>query len=258
MLPLFSTVLWILAFVCELILLAVLLKKAHYRSFPALTAMIAFDAAKDATLFFVQRYFSPHAYFVVYWSAVIPDYFLQLVLVYEITRNALLPHGRKTPRKAFIILGFFVLVSLLITAIVASHAKQGAPRWIENVIDTASLTLSLLRCLLFASITLFSNVLGLSWKNHLQRVATGLAIYSLVDFVVDYAYTVYQNTSLGRYLDYFRVVAFLISLAYWIRTLSLPEPERKPLAPQVEALVYRVHQAVIADRKILEGTKDRK
>lgn len=238
----------------QAILLYVLVSRRRIVSFPIFTIWIAYLELETIVDFFVRTTMSPHAYFVVFWAGVFPEDVLQLGVLYEIARNVLMPNNRRLPAKALWISGILISFSLLITAVAAATAKHGAPRWIDNVVNTASLSLSLLRCLLFGSITLFSNVLGISWKNHIQRIATGLAIYSLIDFVVDYGYTIHQN----KFLDYYRIVAYLISLTYWICTLSLPEPERRPLAPQVEALVYRVHRAVTADRRLLEGSKDHK
>jgi hypothetical protein len=252
MLSLINNSLGVAGLLGQTILLYVLFSRNRVLSLPMFTVWIAYLEIEAIVNLFVRTTMSTHAYFVVFWAGLAPEYILQLGVLYEIARNVLFPHHRRPPKKAFWILGTLVFLSLLISAIVFGTAKHGAPKWTDNVLNTSSVSLSLLRCLLFASITLFSNVLGLNWKNHVQRIATGLAIYTVIDFVVDYAYSIHQN----RFLDYYRVAAYLISLGYWICTLSLPEPERRPLAPQVEALVYRVHQAVTADRRLLEGSRD--
>lgn len=254
MLSAIDSVLQVAGLLGQATLLYVLLSRKRVMNFPIFTIWIAYLEIETIADALVRTTMSGHAYFVVFWALGAPEYILQLGVLYEIARNVLLPKERHFPVKSLWILGILIFFSFLITVFIATTAKHGSPGWLDNAVNTISLILSLSRCLLFASISLFSNVLGISWRNHVQRVATGLAIYSLIDFVVDYEYTVYQNNS----LDYYRIVAYLISLLYWIRTLSLPEPERKPLAPQVEALVYRVHQAVTADRKLLEDIRDRK
>jgi hypothetical protein len=238
----------------QAILLYVLFVRRRILSFPFFTIWIAYLEVETIVDFFVRTTMSPYAYFVAFWAAITPECLLQLCILYEILINVLFPNKRRPPAKSFWILGSLIFLSLLATALAVSAAKHGAPKWIDNLVNTISLAFSLSRCLLFASITLFSNVLGVNWKNHVQRIATGLSIYTVIDFVVDYAYTIDQN----NLLDYYRIAAYLISLSYWIVTLSLPEPERRPLAPQVEALVYRVHQAVTADRRLLEGSRDPK
>lgn len=252
--PLIDNLLWAAAFAGDLLLLAVLIFRGHYRNFPFFTSLAAFNVAREITLFVVRSRFSRHAYFVTYWALVIPDYLLQVGILYEIARNAVFPTRRRTPLQAFWILGALVLLSILITAWTVGTMKPTALLWINKVIDVTNLAFSLLRCLLFASVSLFSRVLGISWRNYVQRIATGLAIYSLIDFVVDYELVMHENSS----LDYYRIAAYLISLAFWICTLYLPEPKRRPLAPQVEELVYRVHRAVTSDRQALESLRNRK
>jgi hypothetical protein len=252
--PLIDNLLWASAFAGELLLLVILIFRRHYSSFPFFTSLTAFNVAREIALFVIRERFSHHAYFVTYWALVIPDYLLQVGILYEIARNALFPTHRRTPTRAFWILGILVLLSVLITAWTAGTAKAAAPLWIDKIIDVTNLAFSLLRCLLFASISVFSQVLGISWRNYVQRIATGLAIYSLIDFVVDYELMMHENST----LDYYRIAAYLISLAFWICTLYLPEPKRRPLAPQVEELVYRVHRAVTSDRQALESLRNRK
>lgn len=254
MLSAIDSILQVVGLLGQATLLYVLLSRKRALSFPIFTSWMAYLEIETIIDFLVRTTMSGHAYFLVFWALGAPEYILQIGVLYEIARNVLLPNKKNFSLKVFWVLGGLIFLSSLVTVFAVTASKHGAPGWLEGSLNTTSLILSLSRCLLFAGITLFSNVLGLSWRNHVQRIATGLAIYSLIDFVVDYEYTVYQNSS----LDYYRIVAYLISLLYWIRTLSLPEPERKPLAPQVEALVYRVHQAVIADRKLLEDIRDRK
>jgi hypothetical protein len=112
--PLIDNLLWAAAFAGDLLLLAVLIFRRHYRNFPFFTSLAVFNVAREITLFVIRSRFSRHAYFVTYWALVIPDYLLQVGILYEIARNAVFPTRRKTHLQAFCILGILVFLSILI------------------------------------------------------------------------------------------------------------------------------------------------
>src|SRR6266568_5084280 len=141
-------------------LLFVLFFRKQAASFPVFTAWIGYLTLETFGLIVFRNFASNHSYFVAYWAGAIPDYVLQLALLYEIARSVLLPNHRRTPAKAFWILGVLVFLSLLITIFVVSHARHDTLSMINSAIERTNLTFSLLRCLLFASITIFADLLA--------------------------------------------------------------------------------------------------
>lgn len=254
MYPLIDNILGMVGLLGHAILLYVLIYRKEVRVFPFFTTWIAYIELESIVDFLVRTTMPAKSYFLVYWTLSGTDYLLQLAVLYEIANNVLRPKKRQLPKTAFWILGVLSFLSLIATAVVLNITKQTAAVWFDRVTNGASFAFTLSRCLLFAGITAFSRLLGISWRSHVQRIATGLAIYSVIDFIVDYIYTSYQN----RFFDYYRIAAYTFSLAFWICTLWTPEPERKPLAPQVEELLYRVHRTVKTDRKLVESARDPK
>lgn len=208
---------WLLAFVGEVILLATLIFFRHSRSFPLFTALIALTALRDVLLFPIYRYCSKDAYFIAYWSSAIPNYFLQFGILYEIARNIFSSDKKSIPDWAARRLWALVPLSILATASIITNTKFTSHRWINNFVDSVDLTITILQTLLFLSIVAISGILKMPWKSPVQKIVTGLAIFSLIDLVSSYGYVISHLT----WFDYYHRVAYLVSLGYWIGSLTV-------------------------------------
>ena len=244
-----GNVLWAAGFLGHAALLFILLRKDRARSFPIFTSWIFFMLARSVLLFAVRSLASKHLYFNIYWSAVVPDYILQLGVLYEICGRVVLPYKKALPRMA--IYGLIVLlgVSALIASLAASFAHPATIKLLYNSILRINLAFSLLRCGVFVAITIFSDVLGLSWKHHVQRLALGLAVYSIAD-VCDDAVHALSAPSAGvlNWIDYFRAVSYLAALAIWTFSFFQKEPARGTLSPEAKVFLGTLQRRLSVGR----------
>lgn len=212
-----DTAIWTLGFSGELVLISVLIFCRYSQDFPLFTAYITFAVFRDILLFPIYNHCSPHTYFIAYWSSGIPDYLLQFGILYEITKNIFSSNQKRIPDWATYRLWILLLLSILTTAVIIANTKFTDHKWINNFVDSVDLTLTILRTLLFISIVAISGISRTPWKSPVQKIATGLAIFSIIDLAVSYGYVIYH----ALWLDYYHRIAYLISLGYWIVSLTL-------------------------------------
>lgn len=244
-----ENVLWAAGFFGHAALLYILLRKNRARTFPIFTSWIFFMLVRSMLLFAVRSLASKHVYFNVYWTAVVPDYILQLGVLYEICRLVLLPYKKSLPRIA--LYGLIVLVggSAFVAFLMASSTHPSTVKLLYSILRF-NLAFSLLRCGIFATITIFSDVLGLSWKHHVQRLALGLAVYSLGDVCVDAVRAVATpGAGIFGWIGYFRTLGYLAALAIWIFSFFEKEPARGTLSPEAEVFLGNLQRRLSVGRR---------
>ncbi len=210
--PLLDNVIWATAFFGHILLLAIIVFHRYYKLLPVFTTYMAYNIARAIFLFPAYKYLPHHTYYIVYWSAAVPDYLLQFGILYEITRNLLSTNESRREIWRSWKLWLAILFSISATILIICSIRFEEAKLLSKIIETVDLTVSVLRTLLFTSIVLLSGALSSSLKNLTQRVATGLAIFSIIDLVSTYEFAIYHD----RWLVYYQSTAYLISLGYWI------------------------------------------
>lgn len=247
-----TVVFWVAGFLAHAVLCFVLLRKGGFRSFPIFTGWIAFMLVRSIVLFIVSHWFGVRAYYNVYWSAVIPDYILQVGVLYEICRNVINAYRRSFPKTALYALGALVVLGSAASVSLATMVDMAALQVGYAAILRLNLGFSLVRCAVFAAITLFADALGLNWRHHVQRLATGLAIYSLADLSTDAIRIFVQPGSMSDHaLGYVGSAAYLTAVAVWTFSFFQEEPVRGTLSPAAEVFIGNLHRKFSLGRRNL-------
>ena len=241
-----TNVLWAAGFLGHVALVVVLLLKRRVRQFPVFTTLIAFHAFVTVLLFLISRHGSRHDYFVAYWSAAFFDYAFQIALIFEIARIVLRPTGTwvSDARRSFLLwsaLGLF-LAATFATSLGSPYAK-GLDLWEERV----TLFTSLLTCELFAAMIVTANRLGLQWRSHVVALGQGLTLWALLNLGSDVLHVLAGWKRDFALYDGIRECAYVSALLFWIVSFWLPERERAPLSPTMEAYLLALHRRVQYD-----------
>lgn len=240
-LSLLAQVLWATGF-CELLaLLLVLLVRRRWQVFPFFTTYISFQVLEAVTLYGIHRWGSNSIYFWSYWSGVLLDLLLQLTVVFELTRIVLKPTGTwvRDARRMFILLG---LAGAAVAAAIAFGLNPVRPTTLENWIEKGNLFAAMLNAQLFVAMGLSSTRLGLAWRHHVMRIASGWALWAFVGLFVEGAYSYLGPDWHGVVLDNVRIVAYQISTIYWTITLWLPEPEARTISAEMQSYLSGLQQ----------------
>jgi hypothetical protein len=247
-----DNILWAATFIGHAILFVVLLLRGRWRQFPVFTALICLNVLRTIVLFYLYRRGAYALYRWIYWFAAAADIALQIALVFEIARIVLRPTGTwvRDARASFLTWGSIgAIVALGLSYAVHPSTDTSLNDWMVR----GSLFTSLLFCELFLAMMLASHRLGLVWRNHVSSLGQGLTAWALISTIVDTAHSYFPvNSYFGpshhfSMLEHIRIYAYLGALGYWVVTLWLPEPERRPISPEMQKYLVALHAKVQYD-----------
>ncbi len=244
--PSLSNVLWAAGFFGHIALLTVLTFRQRTRKFPVFTAFIAFHVLMTSLLFLVSRSGSHHGYFLAYWSTAFLDYLFQIALIFEIARIVLRPTGTwvSDARRSFLLAGS---LGLMLAAVVAFGLGSPNAKGLDLFEERVTLFTSLLTCELFAAMIMTANRLGLQWRSHVIALGQGLTLWALLNLGSDVLHVLAGWQRDFSLYDGIREFAYLGALLFWIVSFWLPEAERAPLSPNMEAYLLALHRRVQYD-----------
>lgn len=250
--PTLANAMWAASFLGHAALIAVLILKRRSQSFPIFTTAITFQAFVSVLLFLISRDGSFHAYVLAYWVTAFPDYAFQVAVIFEMARIVLRPTGTwvSDARRSFLLWGG---IGLLLAAAVAfalgSPGAKGLNLWDERI----TLFTSLLTCELFAAMIVSANRLGLQWRSHVIALGQGLTLWALLNLGSDVLHVIVGWERDFALYDDIREFAYLGALLFWIASFWLPETERAPLSPDMEAYLLALHRRVQYDLGNVQG-----
>jgi hypothetical protein len=97
-------------------------------------------------------------------------------------------------------------------------------------------------------------MLGITWKNHLVRLAAGLAFYSAVSVVVQLTLSHLPQSNHALYnsdyslLSRTQVIAYLGTLAFWVWAFLQKDAPRREFTPQMEKILVTIAQTAQRNR----------
>lgn len=244
----FDSFVWVACFCGHIALLLILCLRNRAKSFPVFTAYVAENIVKTVVLYFVFYHF-PRAYYDSYWSLVLLDETLQLMVVYELAVKVFCPTGvwASDVRKPFFGL---VCAGTLVTFLLSWLAHPTASQAIPIFIVRSSFFAAALMSELFVGMMVLSSTAGLPWKTHVARIAQGLGAYSIVcvakGIIVNYV-GLSQHVQLYTELSHLRILTYLACEAYWIVMLWQEAPAPRELPELMRAQIFTLQRQVEYD-----------
>lgn len=246
-----TRIFWAIGFVCDGSMLAVLCVRGRYRQFPTFTSYFAFNEVRAAALFIAYMLNAKLLYRDLYYGLLVVDYAFQVGIIIEIAGIVLRPTGSwlRDARTMFAGIG-------LAGAAVAAAISW----WVVPPVDTAwqlwplrvNLFTSLLTCELFVAMSVTANRLGLGWRHYVMAIAQGLTFYNVV-MVVTTGLQSYFGAAHFRALDQVRGAAYWVGIAYIMMQLWKPEPQRRPIDPELRRYILALHERVEYDLRRLDA-----
>ena len=245
-LTLLDKALWLTGFAGHVALLGILVSRHRTASFPIFTAYISFQILTAIVDFAAYSSGNRTAYFWIYWSLVCIDALLQLGLVYEMARTVLRPtgHWAYSARSTFLSIG-------LCGALLAAGLACAIHPLASGTLAVWSIRLNLFTTLLIAELViamlLAATRVGLQWRNHVMAIAEGMAIWVCISIIVDTAHSYWGWKAGYNSLEYLRMAAYLVALAYWSLSLWRVEPARTAISPELQKYVYSIGHSLEYD-----------
>ena len=244
--------LWAAGFVEHAALLLVLLLRRRWRKFPFFTSFIVFNVVRTIVLFCTYRFGSAKLYAALYWSADIADLVLQVLVLLEVMRIVLRPAGiwASDARRRFRLLaGAGVSAALVLAYAAHPHVSGTMGAWIEQG-EVFSAALGLV---LFIALGSATTLLGLVWDRHTAALGTGWAVWVIVNFLVEGAYSYLGSPWHGIDLDTIRIVTYQLVTVYWILMFWRPEQKKRRLSPEQKDHLSRMQKQVEAQAQFLDS-----
>jgi hypothetical protein len=243
---------WAAGFISTAILLLVMLMRGRWRQFPVTTAWLAFEEVRTITLFllYIHRHFVWYAH--VYWWALVPDFAFQLGVAVEIARIVLRPTGTwvRDARMLFVAAGIGgAVVAALLAWGVSPPAQTALRAWQIR----GNLFTSLVICELFVVVSLTANRLGLGWRSHVMALGQGLTAWTGVMVIATAGQSYLGQGAVFRALNQIRGNSYVVAMVWVAIQLWRPEPERKPIAPELQRYILALHKRVEYDLRRIDA-----
>jgi hypothetical protein len=243
-------VLWGISLAGQLLLLAVVLRRRLFRTFPLFCAYIAYASFSDVGFFILFGRMSPIGAARAYFVNDGMEFLLQIGILLEVGRNVLSPVRRSLPRSFLYVLGALLGAAVLVALLLSRHSQMAnLDRWSQLFVHL-SFAVAILRLAIFAVIAVFSQMLGIGWRNHVLQIATGFLAYSLAVLFVEllHRFAGVKNESLYHIHDQLRIVSWCMVLGYWSYTLSRAEAPRKEFSPKMAEFLISMTEVARSNR----------
>jgi hypothetical protein len=250
--------LWAAGLLGHAALLAVLVARGRFRSMPWFSALIASNIIETIALFSIFHTGAKTAYYYAYWSFALLEAGLKIAVLYEVADSVYRPVGIWAPdvRRQIAMLA---CASLVAAMGLAWWASPPAKTLLGSFLIRTNLFIAVLLSMLFAAILATSSHVGLAWRNHVWQVALGLGVYSMVTFIVEgmHGYMgAVGHVAAYKILSRVRIAVYLGVLCYWIETLWLDEPKRRPVTPAMRASLFALRTQLAHTKRELNSSQD--
>lgn len=248
----------------QLALLLILVSRRLYRAFPVFFGFVLWELISDVLIYYAvatqpqHSYLSAH-YIQMYYMLISVSYLFEFAILLEIASSVLQPAKKTVSRK-----GFYFLLGALLTIGIACFwlAVWINPTPFANMrfFLVMNTTAAILCVITFALIAGFSQLLGLSWKNHILQLATGLAFFSILELVVELMQSQLQAGAsyIGQYRMWSQVEAmgYLCTLSFWCYAFLKKEAPRKEFSPQMAHVLVLLSGDAKRQHAVLARSRD--
>ena len=253
---------WLASDFSQLLLLTILIVRGMHRVFPIFSAYIAWQLLSDLLLLltlFIGPAYLRRDYAAIYFSLNLLAYLFQLGVLLEIAGNVLRPAKTIFSRRTFY-WGLGILISVGLGSFFVAKWVNPAPFFRVRTFLLADTTAATLCLLTFVLIAAFSQLLGLTWKNHILQLATGLAFYSTVVLTVRlmqsqlHASASYANSF--HFWSRIGVIGYLCTLSFWCYAFVRKEAPRQEFSPQMQKILVLLSGSAKRQRAVFARSRE--
>lgn len=228
--------LWLAGDLATAAVLALLVGRGVFRSFPIFSSYLAWSLINDAAAFTTQHFY-PANFLKVFLILLIIDSTFQFGVLIELLWSVLRPIRTSLPRwSLFAIAALIIVVGAIVWPLATGpgHVNSSlANRLMFHVYET----FAILRILFFLLLAGCSQLLSIGWRDRELQIGTGLGFYSLVSLAVWMNHAGQTYGPQYHLLDQIVAVSYVCSLAYWLVCFATKEAERREFTPQMQSLL---------------------
>ena len=240
----------------------VLIQRSLARLYPIFLLYLLLNLVEDPLGWALQG--SETIYLRYYFVVTIIDYILQLLILFEIGRNVIRPSKRSIPFPVAPVAIVGILLCALIAASFSPQVQLIGLGHTREILIRVSLLLAILKILLFVTLAVFAQVLGIGWKSHVLQLASGFAFYGAVSLMVQLSSTRVAGSDNMSYvihltrLAQIQSAAYNFTLVFWIWAFSRNEAQRKDFTPQMQEVLVTIAKSAKRTRLAVTRSGDRR
>jgi len=239
-----------LGMVGQLLLFLILLQRRFYKTFPIFFLYILYSVLSDILFLLWFQHVSQEAYFVAFFVEKVPEFLLQLGVLYEVAQRVLSPVKRSLPKASLGVFAALVVCGTVLACFLSIHKMPVQLTLWSQYFVQLNFTVAILRLVIFSTIVFFSQMLGIGWKNHVMQIASGLLGYSVVVLMVEmlHRFSGVTDDAVYHLQEQFRIVAWCVALGYWSYVLARKEAPRREFGPKMANFLATISRKVSQDR----------
>jgi len=247
MLSTLATSLWLSSLGLDTLLVAVVLYKGRWKTFPSFAFLIVFDIIFNVGLYLIDSRGHGQLYQNAFNIASLFSLLVQLCVLVEIARAVLQQSDRWSVGALRSLWTFGTVGGLfaIVTTLIANSSRTFG--W-SVAIDDMQIFSSLAICEIVIAISLAANQLGLPIRSHVLSIGQGFAAWSLLIASI-YGLESFVNVHgpVYRGLEIARALIYPLTVLYWTVSLWYEEPARKPISPAMRKYIVAIHDQVHYD-----------
>ena len=252
-----DNILWLAGDGATAVVVALLVGRHVFRSFPIFCSYLVWGLLEDGALFAAQHRF-PANYYDIYVIVLIIDSVFQFGVLVELSWSVLRPIRASLPRWSLLVVAAIIaLIGAAVWPLVSGPGVSGFSLTGRLLVHVSE-TFSILRILFFLVLAGCSQLLSIGWRDRELQVATGLGFYSLVSLAVWMHHAGQATGPQYHLLDQLVSVSYVCSLAYWGVCFATKEAERREFTPQMQTLLLAMAGTARTTRiTMAESTADK-
>lgn len=245
--------LWIVPVVLQVGILVFMVRRKMRQAFPFFFLYTAFQVLSNAVLYYLFHFGIPEQYFYTYWASDAVSAVLGFAVIREIFNNAFESFAALRDF-ADIMFKWAAVVLAVVASILAFSVSGPKDQVLINAILGIERGVMLIQGGLLLFLLLFSNRLGITWKNHCFGLALGFGIYASTLLVVESV-----RTQLGPKWDSTCVLlqssCYAVAVLVWAAYIFAPEPARVSVEARFlpRPLLHRWNETLAGSLPIREG-----
>src|SRR5579883_40545 len=237
--------LWIVSNICSCILLFLLHKGHARRDISFFRVYVLFELVQSIVfgsmvLGIVHHVFALLWYRRIYLAFLIPEYVLQLGILYQLYDRLLKSHKVLPERAFYVFLSGCVLI-LIICAIITLQKPASLSTHVASIFVDFSRSINLMQCAGYFFVVAFSSSLGLPDRHFIVGIALGMGIYRLGELVLA-ALVAQWDVYVYHYIRYLPDLTYVCSTLIWIDYFRREQSATFALHPSMLALLQRIQQ----------------
>src|ERR1700740_3324346 len=208
-------------------LLAIMLWRKLYRTFPFFFAYIAFQIVSFAVTFPFRddRYY--RIFFNFYWLTTAVSVVLGFFVIREIFLDVFRPYHTLRDLGS-VLFKWAGLVMLMVAGVVAASTTSGTEHPLQTGIMTLQRSVRVVQCGLILFLLVFSRYLGTNWRQKSFGIALGFGAFASVELALVAINAATDNVFNQVLSSFMNMAVYNVSILVWIGYMFAKSPAREP------------------------------